>query len=145
MTGTVCCDVTSFEMSNSGAIWGGVWISGKEQDFPEHGWNDLVVAFLVELHRAVDQIRRAGGHVRVRFFDGPYWLDLKAEQGGLLSIEAAGEKAGVGFNNTLDFRDFEHHLIDETILVLRECKIRGWSEQSDVQLLASHIPNVHWH
>jgi len=139
LIGVVHCDVSSLEQSQSGAVWGGVWISAGQQHFPEPGWNDMVVALLVELHRAINQIRRANGSARVRFFDGPFWMDLKLEQGDKLSISASGQRAGIGLTDTVDLAPFERSLMDESALVLRECELRGWGDQTDVRILANLV------
>ena len=128
------CDVESLDLARSGSIWGGVWIGISGCHFPESNWNDMPVAFLVELIDAVDFVRQAEGRCRrVRFFDGPFWIDLVGLGDGAVNVSANGHCAGK--KATVSAHDMARSLAEVRIELVRACLERGWGDQMDVRRL----------
>ncbi|MGO4461971.1 hypothetical protein AB4039_32460 [Streptomyces sp. M-16] len=130
----VLCDVESLNLARSGSIWGNVWVDISGFSFPEPNWNDMPVAFIMELLDAVDFVRRAEGRRRrVRFFDGPFWIDLAGRGDGAVSVSANAH--GACKEATVSARDMARSLAAVRIALVRACLARGWGEQMDVRRL----------
>lgn len=128
------CDVRSLDLARSGSIWGNVWINIAGYPFPESNWNDMPVAFLVELLDAVAFVRHAEGRRRrVRFFDGPFWIDLVGRGDGAVSVSANAH--GADKEATVSAHDMAQSLAAIRIELVRACLERGWGEQMDVRRL----------
>jgi hypothetical protein len=128
------CDVRSLDLARSGSIWGNVWINISGYPFPESNWNDMPVAFLVELLDAVAFVRHAEGRRRrVRFFDGPFWIDLVGRGDGAVSVSANAH--GADKEATVSAHDMAKSLAAIRIELVRACLERGWGEQMDVRRL----------
>lgn len=133
------CDVSSLDLARSGAIWGNIWVDFAGYSFPEEGWNDMPVAFLVELFDAVSSAGRGKGvRQRVRFFDGPFWLDLTGQDGELITIAANAH--GSDHASTVSVSDVSRSLAAVCGELVRVCLERGWGEQMDVRRLQVHLP-----
>lgn len=129
-------DTTSLESARSGVIWGAVWWELGDQRFPEFKWNDLAVAVAVETLVAIrDVFDGANLRRRVRFFDGPFWVDFTRDRTDEFSI-AFGEKLTVG-SDGFEFGKTTRQIQAVCHNLLTECKARGWGEQDDVRRLAS--------
>ncbi|WP_433510208.1 hypothetical protein ACQP2T_40905 [Nonomuraea sp. CA-143628] len=128
------CDVESLDLARSGAIWGNVWIDISGCSFPESNWNDMPVAFLVELLDAVAYVSAAEGRRRrVRFFDGPFWIDLVGQGVGVISISVNAH--GAGRSATASAHGVTQSLSAVRDDLVRVCLERGWGEQADVRRL----------
>ncbi|MFK4148206.1 hypothetical protein [Streptomyces sp. NPDC004065] len=128
------CDVESLDLARSGSIWGDVWIEISGYPFPEANWNDMPVAFLLELLDAVSFVRHAKGRRRtVRFFDGPFWIDLVGRGDDAVSVSANAHGTGVGA--TISAQDMTRSLRAVRTRLIRACLARGWGEQMDVRRL----------
>ncbi|MCP9206559.1 hypothetical protein [Streptomyces cucumeris] len=128
------CDVESLDLARSGSIWGNVWIDVAGCPFPESNWNDMPVAFLAELLDAFAFVRHAeGGRRRVRFFDGPFWIDLVGQGGGAVSVSLNAH--GAGKQATVSARDMARSLGAVRMDLVRVCLEHGWGEQMDVRRL----------
>lgn len=128
------CDVESLDLAGSGSIWGNVWINISGCSFPERNWNDIPVALLAELLDAVSFVRHAEGrHRRVRFFDGPFWIDLVGRSDGAVTVSANAH--GADNQATVSGHDMARSLAEVRIDLVHACLERGWGEQMDVQRL----------
>ncbi|WP_143041451.1 hypothetical protein [Streptomyces indicus] len=133
------CDVSSLDLAKSGAIWGNVWVDFSGYPFPEEGWNDMPAAFLVELFDAVSSAGRSKDlRRRVRFFDGPFWIDLTSRNGGLITIAANAH--GSNHEVTVSGSDVLRSVTAVCRELVRGCQERGWGEQMDVRRLQLHLP-----
>ena len=127
-------DASSLEKARSGAIWGSIWVDMHGRPFPEAHWNDLPVAFLAELSSAVAQAGNSDGHARrVRFFDGPFWIDLTGQKGDEIKLSV---------NSGRDIPDVVISAAELTRILTRvgralseACQARGWGDHADVQRL----------
>ncbi|MEW2163857.1 hypothetical protein AB0912_12785 [Streptomyces sp. NPDC007084] len=135
------CDADSLEISNSGTIWGGVWIEAGGEAFPQVGWNDMSVAFAVELGIA---LMGAGGSdsssMRVRFYDGPFWVMVGGSGTGQLVLTLGGphEKKVVTLPAVEAFESF----ISTASGLLDACHARGWGGNRDVVRLEGVVASV---
>jgi hypothetical protein len=126
-------DVMSLEAAGSGAIWGGVWWTVGADEFPELKWNDLAVAVAVAVLAAVRDVNDGADHRRVRFFDGPFWIEFARDKAGSYSVTTS---AGSHFEcNELDFDGVVRQVADACGELFGECEQRGWIEQEDVRRL----------
>ncbi|MFI8235440.1 hypothetical protein ACIGDI_42330 [Streptomyces sp. NPDC085900] len=131
------CDVESLDLARSGSIWGNVWIDISGCPFPESNWNDMPVAFIVELIDAVSFVRQAEGRRRrVRFFDGPFWIDLVGRGDGAVNVSANAH--GADKKVTVSVHDMARSLTAVRTELVRACLERGWGEQMDVRRLQAH-------
>ncbi|MFI6156714.1 hypothetical protein ACIBCA_29000 [Kitasatospora sp. NPDC051170] len=133
MSFEVFCDIETLDLARSGSIWGDVWINIDGFDFPESNWNDMPLAFLVELLDAIADVRRREGDRRVRFFDGPFWVDLSGQGDGTVSIST--NAPGGDKQVTVSARDISRSLEAIRVNVVRACLGRGWGEHLDVRRL----------
>ncbi|MFB8381381.1 hypothetical protein [Streptomyces rubiginosohelvolus] len=128
------CDAQSIDLAKSGTIWGNIWVEISGRSFPESNWNDIPVAFLSELLDAVEFVRDTKGkRRRVRFFDGPYWIDLVGLSDATLSISANGH--GAGQEVTVSVHDVAQSLATVRTELLHACLKRGWGDHMDVRRL----------
>lgn len=128
------CDLESLDLARSGSIWGDVWIGISGFHFPESNWNDMPVAFLVELIGAVSFVHQAEGRRRrVRFFDGPFWIDLAGLGDGAVNVSANAH--GADKKATVSAHDMARSLTAVRIELVRACLERGWGDQMDVRRL----------
>ncbi|WP_146075692.1 hypothetical protein [Streptomyces sp. Ru62] len=128
------CDLESLDLARSGSIWGDVWIEISGSPFPEANWNDMPVAFLAELIDALAFARQAAGRsTRVRFFDGPFWIDLVGR--GDDSVSVSANSHGAGEEATVSAQDMARSLAAVREKLVRACLERGWGEQMDVRRL----------
>ncbi|MER7754511.1 hypothetical protein [Kitasatospora sp. NPDC097643] len=119
-------DAESLECAGAGAIWGGVWVETEGEAFPERGWHDLPVAFVAELLDAFAEVGAGPGRRRrVRFFDGPFWVDLAGVDGGGVAVTAGSRTAEAAAPALTGAAD----------ALLLACQGRGWGEHSDVRRL----------
>lgn len=77
-----------FKRSKSGAIWGTIYFQDEQgHAFPDPGWTDLVEAFLITWMRAlVNTGQETSVAERVRFYDGPMEIELKAGGMGFVDL-----------------------------------------------------------
>jgi hypothetical protein len=129
------CDLESLHATDSGTIWGGVWIQHGEYSFPEVGWSDIAVAFLVELMLATSSLSKPNTSARVSFFDGPLELELAYRGSDLLIMETKGPKKARPRTLTASLKAWKASLHECAIRVVEECAKRSWSDQSDVRNL----------
>jgi hypothetical protein len=127
-------DGDSLEVSASEAVWGGVWLEIEGHAFPEPKWNDLVLAFVTELLEGLrGAARRQHDKRRVRFFDGPYWVDLQRDATGVVTIGTTD-----GHSASCDSTEMARLVaeVEDTARRLVElCRQRGWSDLHDVRRL----------
>jgi hypothetical protein len=128
------CDVASLELARSGAIWGDIWIEIDGDPFPEANWNDMPVAFLAELFDAVDYVRSAVGRSRrVRFFDGPFWINLAGRSGSKITISVNSYSVNPEIAIMAD--ELNHSMTLVSSALMEACQNLGWGDQADVRRL----------
>ncbi|WP_128559257.1 hypothetical protein [Streptomyces triticagri] len=124
----------SLDQARSGAIWGDIWVRISGYAFPESHWNDMAVALLVELLDAVDSLAQdAERRIRVRFFDGPFHIDLAGLGGGVLHASASID--GTERQGTVDLGELRQSLKRLGAELAATCVERGWGEEMDVRRL----------
>jgi hypothetical protein len=127
-----------FEKSQSGAIWGPIWIALGDDAFPEENWNDMPVALLNEFARAVTQTKVGSGEV-VRFFDGPFSAIFKQTAVDSIDVSLDGSRARSSLDGTVEREELLTAVRDAASDVYRSCIEFGWSEDHDVRRLAQSI------
>jgi hypothetical protein len=131
------CEPESLELARSGAIWGNIWVESCGDSFPEARWNDLPVAFLVELIESIAALGSSiGVRRRVRFFDGPFWIDMEHGEQELISISV--NRGGVAVE--VGIEGLAHSVRGVAREILGVCRKRGWAELDDVRRLESLCP-----
>lgn len=135
-------DPASLSLSDSGAIWGGIWLECDDKRFPEYLWNDLVVAFACDLF---DNLRCLGrdrpGPLRVRFFDGPFWVDLALDLRGPLRITAGSQRPALAWGCVSDAKQAIDGVAETCSDILSSCISSGWEANDDVRRLAEQVEN----
>jgi hypothetical protein len=125
-----------FTRSKSGAIWGTVYFQiGDGEFFPEHGWTDLVAAFLRSWLDVLNKISKDFiARETVHFLDGPLEVGLARTSPGLVElsfIHKGALKASALENN----RDLLNNAILVAKDLLQRCQEKGWSN-ADLDALA---------
>ncbi len=132
-----CVSTERMEATRSGTIWGDVWVHFDGHAYPEAGWNDLPIVFALELIAAVRQVSNHPGKAKVRFFDGPFWIEFETADDGACSI-----RSGSGDEVALAPREFAH-VVDHVDSVARSlahaCASKGWGDQTDVRRLTALV------
>ena len=124
--------------SQSGAIWGSVHFEIGDQYFPDSGWTDLVAGFLTNWLDSLTRI--AQGKVteqRIWFMDGPFAIDLSANDHGHLSMMFL-HKEVQKYLVDANVKDLLRNGIDVGSQVIASCKQRGWNNK-DVSDLSEAI------
>jgi hypothetical protein len=127
-------DEMSLESAASGAIWGAVWWDIAGPGFPEAEWNDLAVAFAVENLAAVREVATGARSRRVRFFDGPFWVEFSRDQQGMRFSITTSDGHRVECDKP-EFASIVSQVETASQKLVAECAERGWGEQADVQHL----------
>ncbi|MFI9380777.1 hypothetical protein [Kutzneria sp. NPDC052558] len=126
-------DVESLSASRSGAIWGDVWFTMNGDPFPERGWNDLVIALLVEFQAALGVVDGGDSVRRVRFFDGPYWVEFESlGQGGVKISTNTGLVASCG---KVEVEGLVRRLGELGRELVDACAAKGFEGSDDVKRL----------
>ncbi|MEU8682148.1 hypothetical protein [Streptomyces sp. NPDC048611] len=127
--------MNSLEMAKSGAVWGDVWVDIDFAPFPEEGWNDMAIAFMAELLEVACSFQQSSDtQRRVRFFDGPFWLELSLDCAGNVGITAGGRSEYLSSSIELDRMVLD--LKSSAKELVEACNQRGWADQGDVRRLA---------
>lgn len=83
----------SLDASGGRPIWGEIWIKAGEVEFPDAEWSDLIVALSADfLHATIELERGKSKTVFVRFFDGPFEVELTCHAPTVWSLR--GSKKG---------------------------------------------------
>ena len=136
----LCCDADSLEISNSGTIWGGVWIEVGGEEFPQAGWNDMPVAFTVELGIALTHVGESDSSIHVRFYDGPFWVMVGGSVTGQLVLTLGGPREKKVM--TLPAVEAVESFVSTASGLLDECHARGWGGNRDVVRLEGVVASV---
>lgn len=136
------CDLESLEASQSGTIWGGVWIETTDENFPELGWNDMSVAFTCELAGALAAAKgRKHSSKRVHFYDGPFSLIIDSSSAGGLVVSLRGSGSEKVLNPIPATKAVEN-VLPTALGLLDACRARGWGENPDVVRLADVVASL---
>jgi hypothetical protein len=126
------------ERSQSGAIWGSVHFEIGDQFFPDNGWTDLVSGFVTNWLDALTQIAQGKvTHQRVWFMDGPFAIDLSANNHDGLAMTFLHKEVQKYLLNA-NVKDLHRNGIDVGKQVIASCKQRGWTDK-DVSDLSEAI------
>ncbi|MFI0504332.1 hypothetical protein ACH3WN_16055 [Streptomyces albogriseolus] len=126
----------SLERAGSGAIWGNVWLEFDGKSFPHWRWNDMVVPYLTALTEGVEDAS-AGGAARVMFFDGPFWVDIRAKAGAL---EVSPGGGGADLPSCIEeTTSLAADVLAVGRLVVERCESEGWGDDDDVRALRSAL------
>jgi hypothetical protein len=128
----------AFEKSQSGAIWGPIWITLGDDAFPEENWNDMPVALLNEFARAVMQMK-VGSREVVRFFDGPLSVIFKQTAVDSIDVSLDGSRVRSSLDGTVEREELLVAIRNAARDVYRACIEFGWSEDHDVRRLMQSI------
>jgi hypothetical protein len=129
----ISIDVDSLSVSNSGAVWGDVWLILNGDPFPEQHWNDLVVALVVEFLTSLSGVEGEAAARRVRFFDGPYWVEFEPlGPGGVTVSTSTGLVATCGKS---EVEALVRRLRELGRELVAACAAKGWSNSADVKRL----------
>ncbi|WP_162929152.1 hypothetical protein [Streptomyces sp. YIM 130001] len=124
----------SLDRARSGAIWGDIWVDMSGYAYPESHWNDMAVALLVELLDAVESLDGASDkQARVRFFDGPFWIDLAGRGDGALHLSVRID--GVERQEAVDLGELRESLKRVGGELATACVGRGWGDEQEVRRL----------
>jgi hypothetical protein len=139
----------ALSQSRSGSIFGNVFIQYGSETFPGPRWSDLAVAFasvwiaaLVRLHSSTARSER------VRFMDGPYWVDFTKSiaDRNSISIEFVWDqlKGPITKQSTVATLG---ELLSDAVQVGREvlmaCRSSGWNNSDVIELDESLIAAAH--
>ena len=100
-------DESSFEVSSSGMVTGGVWIQLGDYSFPEQRWNDFVVVVMSWWCEALNGLVGSDASAVCRFMDGPYEFHLSYKDADTIGISfAEGAKRGIVREAVVDRTQF---------------------------------------
>jgi hypothetical protein len=89
-------DPATLHQSRSGSITGVVYFEfGPERQFPSLGWNDFVVVLASWWMVALKEVAEGAPEVKLYFMDGPYWITVVSQEGGLL-LRCTEDRRGAG-------------------------------------------------
>jgi hypothetical protein len=126
-------DSDSLEVAKSGVIWGGVWFELNGEAFPEAHWNDLAAAVMVEVLNAVRELGSTVGRRRIRFFDGPFWIEFERTNSEEISISTSANLSTSG--DLDDFSQVVRQVEEAARHLVAACRVMGFSNQDDVRRL----------
>lgn len=133
------CDAQSLELTRAGTIWGNIWLQSGGESFPETRWNDIAVAFVCEFSSAVMCVSDGqASSARVRFYDGPYWVELRTDTAGMISL-TLGESSTTHATWEESTQEVVMSTLRGAEVLLDACHGRGWADQTDVIRLASAV------
>lgn len=131
----------AFEKSQSGAIWGPIWLTLGEDSFPEENWNDMPVALLNEFTRAVTRLKLGSSEI-VRFFDGPLSVIFNQMTADSVEVSLDGSRARSSLEGTVGREELMAAVRNAASDVYHSCIEFGWSEDHDVRRLMQSIGSL---
>lgn len=132
----VRCNLSSLGASASGAIWGQIWLECDGHGFPEKEWHDMPIALTYELLSVARREESGSALQRVRFFDGPFWVDLGFAEDQYMVI-AESQREGVELRCCTSREEFAESIRALALDLVDQCRLMGWEDQVDVRRLAS--------
>ncbi|MFF2073882.1 hypothetical protein ACFVXG_03905 [Kitasatospora sp. NPDC058162] len=130
---TVHWDTESLERTGSGPIWGGVWCEIEGEAFPEQGWSDFPVLFAAELLDAFAEVASAPRRRRrVRFYDGPFRVELASGENGAVILTAESRSAELPVDS----------LTSAAAGLVRACTAHGWAEDPEVRRIRAALIRI---
>ena len=134
----------SLHRSKSGVIYGQVYFQLGTEAFPDPRWSDLAVAFVLAWIAAI--VRLCGsrnGAERVRFMDGPYWVDLSKStlNGDTVVVQMVVDrlKGPVASHSvTTSLGGLFSESVELAQEVLATCRAKGWNN-SEIDELADRM------
>lgn len=80
---------STFEVSQSSALTGQIWMQLGDEAFPEAGWNDLALVIVGWWCQAVSGLpAKTGSECDLRFMDGAFLVAVTRETDGRLCLTA---------------------------------------------------------
>ena len=132
-----CISTERMEITNSGTVWGDVWVHIDGHAYPEVGWNDLPVAFAIELITAVREVASRPGKAEVRFFDWPFWIVFETADDGACSIRSSfGDEVALA---PVEFARVVGRVDSVARSLAHACISKGWGDQIDVRRLTALV------
>jgi hypothetical protein len=118
-----------------GPIWGTIWISGPDFDFPAAQWWDLAVALTAELLDASHVIAEtAAGSRSVRFFDGPHCVSISPRSPSVWDIELSSDNSGFRYGTRVSADAWLLSVRSAAQELVSSCDAKHWTD-SDVERL----------
>lgn len=132
-------DTRSLRRTSLGTISGIVYAQLNGVSFPETNWTDLIVSVLVEWLDTISKLSRgASWKERFHFLDGPFAIDLRLTQDGILQVTSiecrlAGDIVTGESQADIDTVVVNARLVADDLLT--ECARLGWTNPT-VEALA---------
>jgi hypothetical protein len=138
----ICFDPGTLHQGRSGSITGVVYFEfSPERQFPSLGWNDFVVVLASWWMVALKEISEGTSEVRLYFMDGPYWITLVSQEGGLLlRCTEDNRGAGVVYELRVELSDLTGEIFSYARKVSDACKAAGISS-IDLDSMRTALPN----
>lgn len=135
-------DPDSFTRSKKSTVFGSVWFeidagSGKTS-FPGNNWSDLATGFVrVWIEALVKVGSSASPHEEVSFMDGPYAVEMRAVDQGLIEVsffDSGANRDVTVFSGVTEFRAVLQNAIEVGREVARVYQQRNWSDDDEAAI-----------
>jgi hypothetical protein len=138
----ICFDPGTLHQSRSGSITGVVYFQfNPERQFPSLGWSDFVVVLASWWIVALREITEGASEVKLRFMDGPYWINVVSQEGGLLlRCTEDNRDAGIVYELKVKPNDLTGEIFSFARKVSDACKAVGISSV-DLDNMRTALPN----
>ncbi|MFB7999796.1 hypothetical protein ACFC4G_44305 [Streptomyces sp. NPDC056002] len=133
-------NVDSLELAKSGSIWGDVWISFPEEEFPHENWNDMVIPYLAALAECLRAVMVSGISRQVSFYDGPYSIHVAPGRGAAILLKPEGGLVVKGVE--VPSAVLVAQLVECGDRLIAACNKRGWSANRDVRQLQDALLGI---
>ncbi len=135
-------DPSTLRQSWLGSITGVVYFEfNPERQFPSLGWNDFIVVLASWWIVALKEITEGASEVKLRFMDGPYWITVVSQEGGLL-LRCTEDRRGAGvvYEPRVKLSDLTGEIFTFARRVSDACKMAGISSV-DLDNMRIALPN----
>lgn len=124
-------DRSSLERSAYGQVSGRIHARIGESAFPEQHWSDSVVTLLTWwLEVVLNLLSREKSSVRLRFMDGPFWMDVLPRSEALWAVQCRnGTQGRVMHESFVAPEAMARALLNVATTILEECAARGWDSR----------------
>ena len=133
---------TTLHQSKKGAVTAVVYFDfAPDRLFPRTAWNDFVLIVTGWCLAALEEVLRGSRETRLRFMDGPYWVDIVSE-GSSVVLRCTEDRKGAGqIYEELVSRDVLerelHKLANDVLRACSEARIAS----ADLDIIRSYLGN----
>jgi hypothetical protein len=132
MSIAVNIDSANLHRSQSGAVWGPIWLEANGIAFPVKGWSDIVAPLLHALLDGLNELQKNPAESQqVWFMDGPYFVELSCDAGILNVRMFRDDSSGLLLHGSAEasFGTFISNVAAAANELLATFEHRGWIDR----------------